>query len=136
MIRTVSAAALAVFTLTTPLAVALEGTWVCEKKGDMDKDEAWEISPNIAMFRIVNEYRARWDAEYVRRQCEAFAAGESYEISCLNDRRDWEAIKAMVPSEYFGMSNPELTPHYQALQMSDDGFKDAIGYCRSVGAVK
>jgi len=135
MIRKFAAAAFVAVIVGTPTAHAFGGTWVCEKKGDMDKDEAWEISSNIAMFRIVNEYRARWDAVYVRRQCEAFVAGEPHQISCLNDRRDWQAIKAMVPIEYFGMSNPELAPHYQELQMSDDGFKDAIGFCRSVGAI-
>ena len=70
------------------------------------------------MFRIVNEYRERWDVHYKRQQCEAFAASGSYDISCLNNRRDWDAIKAMVPSEYFGMSARDLTPHYQELQMA------------------
>ena len=69
---------------------------------DMDQDEAWEISPNIAMFRIVNEYRERWDARiYEASNVKRSRPANPYEISCLNDRRDWEAIKAMVPSEYF-----------------------------------
>jgi len=130
------AAAAAAFLLAAPMVHASGGSWICENQMDMDKDEAWEISDNIAMFRIVNEYRERWDVEYKRQQCEAYAAGEPHSISCLNDRRDWGAIKAMVPSEYFGMSARDLTPHYQELQMADDGVRDVVAYCRSVGAIK
>ena len=82
------------------------------------------------------EYRRRWDVAYKREQCEAFAAGELYEISCLDGRRDWDAIKAMVPSEFFGMANLDLHPHYLELQMADNGNKDMVAYCRSVGAIE
>ncbi len=135
--RTLLLAVAATLTLGAPMAQAYGGSFLCEDQMDMDQDEARAISGrNNGLFKILMEYRERWDAEYQRQQCEAFAAGEPYDISCLNDRRDWDAIKAMVPSEYFGMSNVDLNPHYQDLQMADDGIKDAIAYCRSVGAIK
>ncbi|MBM9595052.1 hypothetical protein [Roseitranquillus sediminis] len=103
---------------------------------DLDQDEIAARAPNLGIQRILEEYRDRWDATHIRQQCEAFATGEPYEISCLDDRRDWDAIEAMVPDEFFGMSNTELRPHYLELQTADDGYGAALNYCRSVGAVE
>lgn len=130
-------AAFAALTLSAPQAQAFGGSWQCEDSMDMDRDEARAISgTNNAFYNILMEYRERWDAQYQREQCAAFAAGQTSNISCLDDRRDWDMIKSMVPSEYFGMSSPELTPHFQQLQMADDSTRDAAAYCRSVGAIK
>lgn len=135
--RTLLSAIATTLTLTAPMAHAVGGSFQCEDQMDMDRDEARAISgTNNGLLKILMEYRERWDAVYKRQQCEAFAAGEPYDISCLNGRRDWAAIKAMVPSEYFGMSNVDLNPHYQDLQMADDGIKEMADYCRSVGAIK
>jgi hypothetical protein len=117
-------------------AQAQAGSWVCEGTGDRDDDELDALSPNIGMRRILQEYRNRWDAAHVRSQCEAFAAGEPHDIRCLNDRRDWDAIQAMVPDDLLGMSNGELRPHYLALQEEDDGYTAALAYCRDVGAIE
>ena len=104
---------------------------------DMDRDEAREISGfNNGLFNLLNEYRERWDVVYMRGQCEAYAEGRPYEISCLDDRRDWDAIKAMVPNEYFGMSSKEVTPHLHDLQTNGESFRDVAAYCRSVGAIE
>ena len=130
-------AAAAALILGVPMAHAFGGSWQCENPMDMDRDEARAISgSNNGLYNILMEYRERWDVAYQREQCAAFAAGEPYDISCLDDRRDWDAIKAMVPSEYFGMSNVALNPHYQALQMADDGIRDMAAYCRSIGAIE
>ena len=135
--RTLFLAAIATFTLAAPMAHAVGGTFQCENPLDMDKDEAREIAGNNNnLFNILMEYRRRWDVAEKRQQCEAFAAGEPYEISCLDDRRDWDAIKAMVPSEFFGMANLDLHPHYLELQKADNGNKDMVAYCRSVGAIE
>lgn len=117
-------------------AQAQEQSWVCHDSGDRDDDELSELSPNIGMQRVLQEYRNRWDATHVRAQCEAFANDEPHDIRCLNDRRDWDAIVAMVPGELFGMSNGDLRPHYLALQEEDDGYADALAYCREVGAIE
>jgi len=135
--RTSLLAVAATLTLGAPMAHAYGGSFQCEDQMDMDQDQARAISgTNNGLFKIVMEYRERWDVAYKRQQCEAFAAGQPYDISCLNDRRDWDAIRAMVPSDYFGMSNVDLNPHYQELQMADDGIRDMADYCRSVGAIK
>lgn len=113
-----------------------EGSWVCHDTIDRDDEELEALSPNIGMRRVLQEYRNRWDTAHVRAQCEAFAAGEPHDIHCLNDRRDWDAIVAMVPGELFGMSNGDLRPHYLALQEDDDGYAGALAYCREVGAIE
>ncbi len=129
--------ALAALTLSAPEAQAFGGSWQCEDSMDMDRDEARAISgTNNALFNLLNEYRERWDAQYKLKQCKAFAEGRPYNISCLNNRRDWDAIKGMVPEELFGMSSREVTPYYQELQMADDGARDMAVYCRSVGAIE
>ena len=107
----------------------------CEGSLNFDNDEVASRSANPGMRSILQEYRIRWDAVHVRAQCEAFAAGESYEISCLKGRRDWNAIAAMVPEDLHGLSAGALRPHLLALQAENDGFRDAIKFCRSVGAI-
>ena len=135
--RTLLLAVVATSAFGAPMAHAYGGSWQCENQLDMDQDEARAISgTNNGLFNVLNEYRERWDVSYKMRQCEAFAAGKPYLISCLNDRRDWNAIKAMIPHHYLGMSSEQLTPHYQELQMADDGIRAMVSYCRSVGAIK
>lgn len=136
MIRFTALAALTALTFTAPAAHAYGGSWQCEVQGDMDKEEARAIAPQNALFNIVMKHREAWDIQHMREQCEAYAAGEPYEISCLDGRRDWEAIKAMVPSEFFGRSNLELTPHLHAMPSTTEGFIEVARYCRSVGAIE
>lgn len=134
--RWMTAALLVALILPGAGAQAQGGSWVCQGTNDRDDDELDELAANIGMRRVLEEYRDRWDAAHVRAQCEAFAGGEPYDIRCLNDRRDWDAIRAMVPDELFGMSNGELRPHYLALQEEDDGYTAALAYCRDVGAIE
>jgi len=107
----------------------------CSYSSSVDESELQTRADNPGMRSILQEYRVRWDAAYVRAQCEAFAAGDSYEISCLKGRRDWNAIAAMVPENLHGLSAGALRPHLLALQAENDGFRDAIKFCRSVGAI-
>jgi hypothetical protein len=137
MTRIAAIAALAASMFLVPQAKAFGGSWQCENQMDRDQDEAREIAgTNNAMFNVLVKLRDRWDIQHMRKQCEAYAAGEPYEISCLNDRRDWEAIKNMVPSEWFGMSTLELAPHFQAMESTAAGLIEVGRYCRDVGAIE
>jgi hypothetical protein len=112
----------------------LAGTFVCERSPTVEVAE--QVGGNFALQNIVNEYRVRWDAAEARRQCEAFAAGQPSEIGCLNGKRDWSAIMAAVPQDYFGQSNKALAASYRQEMQKGNGFKEAMAYCRSVGAVE
>ena len=108
----------------------------CSYSVGFDIEELKARATNPGMLTILQEYRMRWDAKHIRAQCEAFEAGEPYEISCLRGRRDWDAIAAMVPEELRGLSATDLRPHVLKLQAEDDGMRDAVKFCRSVGAVQ
>ncbi|MBB5224614.1 hypothetical protein HNP73_004585 [Amaricoccus macauensis] len=110
------------------------GSFVCERSPTVEVAE--QVGGNFALQNIVNEYRVRWDAVEARRECEAFAAGQPSEISCLNGRRDWTAIMASVPGDYFGQSNKALAATYRKEMQRGNGFKEAMAYCRSVGAIE
>ena len=132
-----TAAAAAALILAAPMAYATGGSFVCENQMDMDQDEAREIAgSNGGLYQILMKTRENWDIAHMHEQCEAYAEGRPYEISCLDDRRDWDAIKAMVPKEYFGMSGESLTPHFQAMQRNVDEAIAVAQYCRSVGAIE
>ncbi|WP_299844521.1 hypothetical protein [uncultured Jannaschia sp.] len=131
------AAAAAALILMTPMAHATGGSFLCENPMDMDRDEALEIAgSNHGLYQILMKTRENWDIAHMRAQCEAYAEGRPYEISCLDDRRNWDEIKAMVPEEYFGMSSESLTPHFQAIQNNTDEIFEVVDYCRDVGAIK
>lgn len=121
----------------TSAAVAESGSWACEKQAISDpsvKAALDEIAPNNGIRRIAVEYMRRWDAQEMLRQCEAYAAGKPAEISCLNGRRDWQAIENMIPDELYGLRLSDMRPHYLDLQENDDGRKAAWEFCKSVGA--
>ena len=137
MMRSTFAAAAAALILTTPMAHAVGGSFICENQMDMDQEEAREIAgSNNGLFQILMKTRENWDLAHMREQCEAYAEGQPYEISCLDDRRDWDAIVAMVPEEYFGMASEQLTPHFQAIQNNTDEAIAVARYCRDVGAIR
>ncbi len=135
--RSILFAASAALTLATPMAHAAGGSWQCENQMDMDREEAREIAgSNNGLYQILMKTRENWDIAHIREQCEAYAEGRPYEISCLNDRRDWDEIEAMVPEEYFGMASADLTPHFQAIQNNTDEAIAVMNYCRDVGAIE
>lgn len=135
-IRAMGSAALVAATLMTTEAVhAAGGSFVC-KGTSTTKEVASQVDGGFNLQNIVKLYAIRWDAKEARRLCEAYAAGEPVEISCLDGRRDWDAIMASVPGEYFGMSDRSLAEPFWKLSSENDGFRDALAYCRSVGAIK
>lgn len=116
-------------------AIAAGGTFACGL--DSPRAEVHEkVNGSSTLVSIVMQYMARWDAKEIRRQCENFAAARPSEISCLNGRRDWPAILATVPGEYFGQSDKSLARTYRAEMDAGNGIKEAAAYCRSVGAIK
>ncbi len=116
-------------------AIAAGGTFACGL--DSPRAEVHEkVNGSSTLVSIVMQYMARWDAVESRRQCENFAAGRPFEISCLNGRRDWPAILATVPGEYFGQSDKSLARPYEAEMLAGNGYSEAMDYCRSVGAIK
>ena len=120
--------------LATGQASAFGGSFVCERSPSMEARE--QVEGSFALENIVIEYMTRWDAQEATRQCQAFAEGQPYEISCQNGRRDWPAILASVPQDYFGRSNQSLAATVEMEMRKGNGFKQAMTYCRSVGAIK
>lgn len=134
--------------MAMPLAVALvagsisgpakaddKPSWGCGYSSNGDKAELDARARNIGLRRVLEQYRARWDAAHMRAQCEAFAAGQPHEIGCLDGRRNWDEIVAMVPGDLWSMSAGQLRPVYLKMQEEDDGYKAALEYCGSVGAI-
>lgn len=93
------------------------------------------LSHNVAMRNIVFQYMIRWDAQYMRAACESAARGEPTDMSCLNGRRDWAAIEAMIPGEYFGMSSSALRPYSLELREDRAPTLEAGDYCRDLGVI-
>ena len=129
------AVAIAAATLPAAGALAAGGSFACERMS-MVEVRSQLNGGSTALHRIVNQYMTRWDAKEARRQCENYAAGRPYEISCLNGRRDWPAILASVPSGYFGQSDKSLAATYRAEMNAGNGFREAMAFCRSVGAIR
>ena len=87
-----------------------DGAWSC---GDVISDPGVEAqidarAHNRTMEGIVRQYMWRWEAAYMRQTCERAVRGEAVDMSCLNGRRNWAEIDAMIPDEYYGMSNSAL----------------------------
>lgn len=139
-IATIAAIAIAITaSVTTPTMATEPGSWKCERPAVLDPTanaglEA--ISTKPSMRNIVIEYMRRWDAQEMRTSCQAFAAGQPAEISCLHGRRDWTAIQNSIPSDLFGMSALNQREHMLSIQAEGDGLKEALDYCRGVGAVR
>lgn len=114
---------------------AAGGSFVC-KGSSVTKEVASKVDGGFNLQNIVKLYAIRWDAQEARRLCGAYAGGESVEITCLDGHRDWGAIMASVPSEYFGMPDRSLAEPFWQLSSENDGFRDAMTYCRSVGAIR
>lgn len=132
-------------TLTMALSAAVSPAqadslpkWACEggSMTDNDSDVVSELTTNPLMVRVLQEYRARWDASYIRQQCDAAASGEPANISCLKGRRDWDAIQSMVPAGLDGAGRGEIGSHLSDLQREDDGLRAAFAHCRDLGIIK
>ncbi len=133
--RAMLAAAMAVTLLPAPIAMAQERSFACAY-GNSDMNIINERASNFGMIQMLAVYRDRYDAAYARKQCEAFANGEPYAITCLDGQRDWDAIEASIPDDYYGMSTKNLTSFLMEERKRGTGVEEAYDYCREVGAVK
>jgi hypothetical protein len=131
-------AVLAATLATAAVASAAQAApFACDQIEAFDPDvkaEVARIATNNGMRKIVTYYRARWDAEHMRRQCEAFAAGQPHDFGCIKPHRDWAMIKGAIPSEYFSLDQRALRPFLLAEQAKGNPIREARQYCRSVGA--
>lgn len=133
-----AAALLSVMLAAAPGAQAQEEGWACEKPAAFDpgvKQHIARLAHNREMEVIVKEYMARWDAQYIRAQCEAFASGLPHSIICLNGRRDWAEIEAAIPAEYSQLDRKALRPFMRKERDTPSGRREAVMFCRDVGAI-
>ena len=117
-------------------AQAGAGSLACKDGFGTIKEVKAEVGGSSGFVNIVSLYVARWDAQEARRLCSAYASGEPVTIGCLDGRRDWNAIKASIPPDYFGQSNQQLARTYTKELAQGTGHLEALQYCRGVGAVK
>jgi hypothetical protein len=132
--KAVAATALGLGLLGASPGWAIGGSFACETSSLTEVRE--HVDGSFGLHKIINQYLMRWDAGEATRQCRAYAEGQPYDISCLNGRRDWDAIIASVPEDYFGRSNQSLASTVDIERRKGNGFKEAMAYCRSVGAIK
>ncbi len=134
--RTRQIAAVAAVLMTAGGAQAAGGSFACKDGFGTMKEVKAQVGGSSGFINIVSLYVARWDAQKARQLCSAYAAGEPVTISCLDGQRDWSAIKASIPPDYFGGSNQQLADAYTAEVAKGTGHLEALQYCRGVGAVK
>lgn len=117
-------------------AHAAGGSFVCKDNLGTLKEIQAEVGGSSGFQKIVSQYVSRWDAQEARRLCSAYAAGEPVSITCLNGRRDWSQIKASIPPDYFGLGNQQLAQANAAEREKGTGYREAMAYCRDVGAIR
>lgn len=98
-----------------------------------------KLSHNRTMEVIVKEYAQQWEAEEIRRTCEAAAAGVAADFSCLQGRRDWEAIEMKIPEELRTLDAAALRPYQLELQKrkaEERPYEQAFQYCEELGVIE
>ena len=134
IIRAMLVSGLAVIAAPDGAATAQERSFACEY-GNGDLDIINERASNFGMSQILAIYRDRYDAAYARAQCEAFANGEPYDISCRDGKRNWDAIEETIPDDYYGMSVSQLTKFVMSERREKRDMPEALSYCEEVGAI-
>ena len=95
-------------------------------------------APNGTMRAILIEHAHLWDAAEMVRLCEAKVAGAPVELTCLQGRRDWDAIVASVPASVRDASADVQREHLDDLRSKrarTRPHQHAINHCVRVGAV-
>lgn len=98
-----------------------------------------ELSHNKTMSVIVKEYAEQWQAQEMVRTCEAAAAGKPADFSCMQGRRDWDAIRAMIPDELYELDAASLRPHQlklQKIQAETRPQEQALKQCEALGVIE
>lgn len=96
------------------------------------------LAQNNGMRKIISFYAWHWENEEMRRICDAGAAGKTVNTSCLEGKRDWDAIAAKIPDGLAGKNNKQLRPHM--LELSARGYHtsdrtEVMKYCANLGVV-
>lgn len=98
-----------------------------------------QLSHNKTMEVIVKEYALQWEAEEIRRTCDAAAGGKPADFSCLQGRRDWNAIQSKIPDHLSRLDAVALRPHQLELQKSkaeNRPHEMAYRYCEGLGVIE
>ena len=105
---------------------------------EQDKAAFTEHAPNGTMRAILIEHAHLWDAAEMVRLCDAKVAGEPVELTCLQGRRDWDAIAASVPASVREASDDVQREHLNTLRSERARTRphsQAINHCVRIGAV-
>ena len=105
---------------------------------EQDKAAFAKHAPNGTMRAILIEHAHRWDAAEMVRLCDAKVAGEPAVLTCLQGRRDWNAIVASVPASVRDASAKAQREHLNALRRERARTRPhqrAINHCVRIGAV-
>ena len=97
-----------------------------------------QLAHNITMRRILEYQAFNWEDRRMRQICKAASEGKQGDFSCMDGRRDWEAIKASVPKELFGRDNLKLRPDMLALQeqrAKQNPREQVFVYCEGLGVL-
>lgn len=131
--------ALATISVAAPSGANEPGSWRCDDPAVLHPsvtEGIASISTKPSLGNVILEYMKRYDAKVMRAACQAFADGQSSDISCLNGRRDWDEIAASVPDDLIGLPALGQREHLLKIQAEGDGVTDAFGFCKSVGALR
>lgn len=104
----------------------------------VDKEKMDSIAHNNGMRQIIQFLATNWENAEIKRLCKAAADGQEIDQSCLDNRRDWDAIIATIPEGLAGKSNKELRPIM--LEIGQRGYhttdrKAALSYCANLGVI-
>ena len=105
---------------------------------EQDKAAFAKHAPNGLMRAILIEHAHLWDAAEMVRLCDAKVAGEPVELTCLQGRRDWDAIVTSVPASVRGDNTDAQRDHLDALRTErarTRPHQQAINHCVRIGAV-
>ncbi|MFK7846056.1 MAG: hypothetical protein AB8G77_12220 [Rhodothermales bacterium] len=137
----ISITAIALFAIAQP-AQADHGTnFHCSSfpiKSDQAKAAMSKLAHNNTMRNIVLAYTYQWENEEIKRTCDAAASGQKANLSCLDGRRDWDAIQSKIPDGLVGKGNQALRPLMLKLQskgFNAAGRNDVLDYCENLGVI-
>ena len=97
-----------------------------------------QLAHNITMRRILEYQAFNWEDQRMRLICKAASEGKQGDFSCMDGHRDWDAIKASIPKEWFGRDNLKLRPDMLALQAQrakQNPREQAFVYCEGLGVI-
>ncbi|KPB00616.1 hypothetical protein [Ahrensia marina] len=123
-------------------ALADHGNFHCERIPFLNEravSAVNKLSHNKTMSVIVKQYAEKWEDEEIVRTCKAAAAGKSADFTCMQGRRDWSAIKDMVPESYFSMDPATLRPfqlEFQKQRAKERPREAALKQCEALGVMK